>query len=425
MTFKKLLVSGSLCCSIFALSAQTWLEVPGTLNKHPAAMIEFDNKLFLGGNFTSVDNVSCSFYATYDGKSAVKPLKDEELAGGGFDCFAVHGNKLFGGGTSTVGSISFGALMLLQWDGSKWGNSAYRLHSNVYALASLNTDLIVGGNFDVEDGVSLNHIAKHDGSSYSKMGDGFDAPVSSIVNFNNTIYVAGGFNNSGTTPVKYIAKWDGTSWSDVGGNTLALKSDLVVFKNNLYVVRAKDNGDVVLSKWDGTAWTNIADVFTVGPNGLRAIAADFNNLYIGGEFTKVGSLTVQNIVAYNGTSFEKLGDGLTDLVTCIATYKEDLYAGTFSFTATKLKKFALPSGLTKTASPLQATVYPNPANDYIQFSGNITELATVAVFDIHGKQVMNQQLESNGSLPVNLLENGMYFVTIQDKGNTYFAKFSK
>ena len=70
-------------------------------------------------------------------------------------------------------------------------------------------------------------------------------------------------------------------------------------------------------------------------------------------------------------------------------------------------------------------VWPNPAQNTIQFSG--AEVTEVRVFDLLGKQVLSQNLDSeNTAVEVSNLANGMYLVQATDSnGALSTVKFMK
>lgn len=57
------------------------------------------------------------------------------------------------------------------------------------------------------------------------------------------------------------------------------------------------------------------------------------NLYVGGTFTRIGSITASNIARWDGTRWWPLGSGVDNRVTCIAFGGGNLYAGGWFSTA--------------------------------------------------------------------------------------------
>ena len=74
-------------------------------------------------------------------------------------------------------------------------------------------------------------------------------------------------------------------------------------------------------------------------------------------------------------------------------------------------------------SERKISVYPNPANDYVVFDlPNIYESATVELFDIQGKKVLEQKLPENRQISVSNLHKGLYMYKLNNKGVIYTGK---
>jgi hypothetical protein len=60
---------------------------------------------------------------------------------------------------------------------------------------------------------------------------------------------------------------------------------------------------------------------------VLAVATDGTNVYIGGQFTRVGNVAANNIAKWNGTEWSALGSGTSGPVNAIALNGTDVYAG--------------------------------------------------------------------------------------------------
>jgi hypothetical protein len=81
-----------------------------------------------------------------------------------------------------------------------------------------------------------------------------------------------------------------------------------------------------IAKWNGTVWS----VLGTGLNGyVQALALDGRgNLYAGGNFTAAGSVAASRIAKWDGTAWSGLGDGLSEAVYALALDGGgNLYAG--------------------------------------------------------------------------------------------------
>jgi hypothetical protein len=68
-------------------------------------------------------------------------------------------------------------------------------------------------------------------------------------------------------------------------------------------------------------------------------------------------------------------------------------------------------------------VYPNPASEYIVFFvTDISDKATIELFDNQGKKVLDQKLAFTGQISISHLAKGIYLYRIQNSGKIYKGK---
>lgn len=198
-----------------------------------------------------------------------------------------------------------------------------------------NNNLYAGGNFTNAGDISANRIAKWNGSTWSALGsDSYNGVNYSITpsstqayaiafDTNNNVYVGGQFDQAGNlvnTP--YIAKWDGTTWSALGSGMNNYVFTLCVDNsNNLYAGGAFTIAGGIsvnrIAKWNGSVWSSLGTGLSGGisPSLPRAMVVDKqNNLYVGGDFTIAGGITVNYIAKWNGTTWSALGTGMNNAV---------------------------------------------------------------------------------------------------------------
>lgn len=226
-------------------------------------------------------------------------------------------------------------------------------YSSVIAITEFNGKIIVTGSFDTVGGnVPANNIASWDGTSWSALGGGITlsdlqvightTTINAMTVYNGDLYVAGTFDTAGGIPVSCIAKWDGTSWSPVGsGIKLHLENDqafaMTVYNNALYLGGRFDTVGGIpatnIAKWDGSSWTAVGAGLGVARN---TVAADsdlvislsvYNNMLVaGGAFSDASGLSVNNVAAWNGSTWSTLGSGVNGGVQTMVNYQNDLYA---------------------------------------------------------------------------------------------------
>lgn len=146
----------------------------------------------------------------------------------------------------------------------------------VYASAASGDALYIGGEFEQVGGVDANNIAKWDSTlqTWSALGDGIQGQVYDITIIGEDVFVGGNFSAAGGIAVNHLAKWDGAQWSDVGGG--------------------------------------VSDSAAACPQcvHVNVLAANGNDLYVGGTFEQAGNVAASNIAVWNGSAWSALGDGL-------------------------------------------------------------------------------------------------------------------
>jgi hypothetical protein len=229
--------TGSLNGSVTALAVD---------NRNPT-----QTNLYVGGLFTVVQDLRgtsiAHYIAKWDGQYW-SALGSDGAGSGALNAvpraLTFSGGNLYVGGEFTDvnnnGVFLTAADYIAKWDGTNWsalgsngaGNGS--LNNIVYDIAVSGNNVYAGGLFmDVNNhGTILNAgdwVAKWDGSNWSALGSndaGNGAVQGSVlalaVNDGN-LYAGGYFtnvrNNSETIgAADYIAKWDGTNWSAVGSN---------------------------------------------------------------------------------------------------------------------------------------------------------------------------------------------------------------
>jgi hypothetical protein len=74
-------------------------------------------------------------------------------------------------------------------------------------------------------------------------------------------------------------------------------------------------------------------------------------------------------------------------------------------------------------SESKISVYPNPASDYVVFDlPNISESATIELFDIQGKKVLELKLSENKQVSLSNLSKGLYMYKLSNVGIIYKGK---
>ena len=201
-----------------------------------------------------------------------------------------------------------------RWNGTAWNVAGNGLTIGaglgLCALANVNGDLFVGGDFTAAGGDgTIQYVAKLavNTTNWAKVGNGLNGRVRAIASIRDTLYIGGDFTSAaGNGNIKYLAQWNGTTWTNVGSgvdnivHTLAVQGDDLFVGGEFTAAGGLTNVNY-LAKWDGVAWSRIGGGVSGGggtggsddpTNTVDSIVVRGNELYAGGQFTR----------AWNGTN---------------------------------------------------------------------------------------------------------------------------
>lgn len=214
------------------------------MNSQVQCLCIYHNKLYVGGDFTTVNGMSASFIACYDGTNwntlgsgiwctqfpghvtAMCVWNDKLIAGGSFDK----------AGGLTVHSVA--AWNDTTWSDVGWGvvDSGATNVADVYALCVHDSDLIVGGTISHADGLPVNNICRFNGSNWFALGAGVDANVYSLLSFKGKLNVGGEFEIAGGISASRFAYWNDTTWATTyGGGVFNSVFAMAVYDSVLYI----------------------------------------------------------------------------------------------------------------------------------------------------------------------------------------------
>lgn len=238
-----------------------------------------------------------------------------------------------GGLFATMGGIA-NASKIAKWSPTTqvWtamGTGGAGAGNKVFALAQApNGDIIAAGNFTSMGGVANTaNLAKWvfatqtwasitpTPANNSVLALGYDSL--------GNLYVGGSFTAINGVAAAGVAKFDGTTWTALGTgvtggavNTLLVdKSDNVIFGGSFTAAGGVGStGD--LAKWTPltSLWSALGGGLTGG--AVRALAFDnIGGLYVGGDFTASGSVSLIGIARFNGTALFPVSTGVTPVTT--------------------------------------------------------------------------------------------------------------
>lgn len=221
--------------------------------------------------------------------------------------------------------------------------------SSVTALNANNPGtLYVGGNFTSAGGnTHAQRIAAWNGSTWSALGNGLaDGDVRAIAYHAGKVYAGGTFHNAGgNADADFLAVWNGSTWApfcssgNPGPAFTATVSALQIVGNTLYVGGSFANagGNPAADFLAGCDLTSGALTATVANDGdlnsgIYALTADSNGiLYAGGGFINLAGIPeADHVAAYNGSTWQAMGNGVDDFVRSLTATGTTVYVGTDS-----------------------------------------------------------------------------------------------
>ena len=177
-------------------------------------------------------------------------------------------------------------------------NVTFELPGEVNAIAVQSDDkIIIGGNFEMVNGVPRNNIARlnADGSLDMNWNPDANSTVYAVAVFGTNIYIGGSFTNVGGFAQSRIAKlhyyygypltnvWQNGANSTVYALATAANSVYIggaftniATKNRRYIAKCNDGGVLDVN------FTNDANYH------VRALLYDAGDLYVGGDFSQIG-----------------------------------------------------------------------------------------------------------------------------------------
>ena len=268
--------------------------------------------IYVGGRFTTADEVATSGVATLTG--------DEfgtlgaftyygEPGGANITAIAYAGGRLYAAGVfTTVGEIE--AQHWVSHDGTGWSVPA-PVDNEVTALAAYRDGVVVTGTFTASDLLRLPHAAIWTGIRWQTFGQGVGHdPTSSphvyaLVATETGVYAGGYFDQAGPVRVASVAQWRDDAWHDLAGgvqspHVLGEVFAMLAVGSDLYVTGQFETAGGVaaanIARWDGEQWHALGG----GVQGIGyALTMLGGRLYVGGGFFLAGDVRVSNVAAWD------------------------------------------------------------------------------------------------------------------------------
>lgn len=279
--------------------------------------------LVLGGLIDSIDGVTMQNVASYDGISwramGAIPTYPSDFELYDPDGPGPENPMLLAAGGSPSGGPGVPAFVY-RWTGAQWvqfGPSFTSVNgpAQVNSLASFDPDadgpaprqLVVVGFFNRAGNLFANSAAVYNGRTWSAMGSGFgtNPPLAYTWdpqhNGHEVVIVTGAFTTAGGVPARGAAVWNGSAWSALGTGFGASTVEnyplaFTIFRDDLYAggffQESTGGPGNSIARWNGSAWERLGDgleppsVFTMAT--LPASETRPETLAVGGNFLVAG-----------------------------------------------------------------------------------------------------------------------------------------
>ncbi len=294
-----------------------WSDVGTGVNNQVSDLLADGADLYASGSFTTAGGVAATGIARWDG--AAWSALGSGITAGAISALAVWNGDLYAAGSfTTAGGVA--AARIARWDGAAWSPLGSGLNNSVYALVAGADGLYAAGNFTASGATTLNHIARWDGANWNQLGSGITTTVTALGVQGGNVYASGAFTAAGGVSANRIARWDGTAWFAMGSGLNNAARAFAVMGGQLYVggsfTTAGGLSAPCLARWDGAAWSAVGDGLTgTGSVSVDALAvqddgAGGESLLVGGVFRAGGTVTVRNIIRWDGAAWQALGAGM-------------------------------------------------------------------------------------------------------------------
>ena len=310
--------------------------------------------LVIGGNFSSFPGSTSPLTANIAvlNGATISPL------GGGLEA-TVTDVVPFANGVAALTSDSLASVRF--FDGTSWTTLGSNPIPNAlvpvaYSLSVVDGQLYnLGFGADTSDPIDLlrtSPISRWTGSGFEIVGKtGNDAFCTgwTAIEFNGQLVVGGNAIDSRVSPPSSVGFLnDDGSWTALDQNPVSLQNfgatgtviSLAEFDGELYAGGSQiwsQSPAVGLLKWDGASWTPVAPTLGSGPllGTVYDMVVRDGLLFIAGDIAEAGNVLAPDVVAFNGTDFLPVENGVgpaanqagRSLVRTIAAAGNTLFAG--------------------------------------------------------------------------------------------------
>lgn len=265
-------------------------------------IVGLNGRIFVAGDFSYAnkssesEGIPANRIARWDGTAwtaLAKSTVDRQIY-----ALATDGKSLFVGGNFTKINNETETRGVARWGGAKFEPMAGKFDRAIMTMTFHKGKLYAGGIFNEYGDDSMANVAVYNGSSWEEVGNGgLGSRVSRLSSDGESLFAAGEFKIGGSTG---IAKFDGQKW------TLAVKTDgstldvfaqpgKLFFTGDFNQVNGKPSHKV--GALDGSKLMTLDEVLY---GHHRAIAPFGGSIILGGGYGDVQSDQIGGVLRWNG-----------------------------------------------------------------------------------------------------------------------------
>ncbi|MFH2052662.1 MAG: FlgD immunoglobulin-like domain containing protein [bacterium] len=386
------------------------------------------DQLIIGGEFKYGAGMIMRGAGAYDGLSwaaldsfdlNLAPYKEPE----GFLDIVSIGNDLFG--LYRIHNLDYSSYSLLKRDPDPPANGAWKILPGGW-YASTERLQPVGSRLFTWLDSGVWEIDPETGANSSIAELNVDGSILATCSVDSQLVIAGGFQSLNGSPSSNILRYDGVGWADFAP---ALPGPVVVITElpgHGFAAAYLAGSDYRVALLDGQSWEYLMGDFD-GP--IQALTWHQDRLVAAGYFSFVGSLEARGIAVWTGSSWGRLGSGLSQwvryarIVDMVST-SHGLYVSGGMMTAGEHRSSGLalwtgvlrlitgvspvPDDVVRAADPFRLHAVPNPFNPRSVISWNIPSAGFVrlTVLDLRGRRVRTLLAENRAAGPIEVVWDG-------------------
>jgi trimeric autotransporter adhesin len=296
----------------------------------------YKGRIYVAGAFTSIDGVSVTNVAAWNGSSWASVGRGIGRAGETPNLMLAADDRWLyvAGEFKNVGQRAI--TNIARWDGTNWHEMPgleFDRTSRISSLSVRKGTVYVAGHFgpnQPKPGYNFARWRTNEGWTIIPAGPHIVHIRPMLAATERGVFAGSDFSRLLNTRVDGVGFWNGRNWRSVGGG--------VAKKGYVTALAARDGSIIVggnfnsiggitaynLARWDGTNW------FPFGPGTdgpVNALASAKNVFYVAGDFRRIGNLPTPGVVRFKGTNWTSLGTTLNVLPSELGVYGTNLFVG--------------------------------------------------------------------------------------------------